>query len=131
MSADRSEQLADPVEAAAAFEGEIRDLIRNREVGRDVTYLRTPTAKGAGDVGNLNSLIQRVTGSSTLEIDNLIDQLQDMREFLQSEGERISREIAGYAEASQKARAQMESIADQITHWRAGVESPPLALTHD
>jgi hypothetical protein len=134
MNADRSEQLADPAdpaEAAAAFEGEIRDLIRNREVGRDVTYLRTPAAKGTGDVSNINSLIQRVTGTSTLEIDNLIDQLQDMREFLQSEGERISREIAGYAEASQKARAQMEAIGDQITQWRSRMESPPLALTHD
>jgi hypothetical protein len=118
MTAERAESLADAGQAAAEFEGEIRDIIRNR----DVTFLRTPASKG-GDVNNLNSLIQRVAGNSTTEIDNLIDQLQDMREFLQTEGERISREIAGYAQASQNARSQMELIADQIVQLRSGLQN--------
>jgi hypothetical protein len=119
MSAERAENIAEATQVAAEFEGEIRDIIRSR----DVTFLRTPAAKPGGDVNNLNSLIQRVAGNSTVEIDNLIDQLQDMREFLQIEGERISREIAGYAQASQNARSQMEMIAEQIVQLRAGLQS--------
>jgi hypothetical protein len=127
MNADRSENLAEATQAATEFEGEIRELIRSR----DVTFLRTPTAKGVGDVSNLNSLIQRVAGNSTAEIENLIDQLQDMREYLQTEGERISHEISGYAQASQSARSQVETISDQLAQWRAAMRSTAAAVTHD
>ena len=127
MNADRSENLAEAAQAATEFEGEIRELIRSR----DVTFLRTPTAKSVGDVSNLNSLIQRVAGNSTAEIENLIDQLQDMREFLHTEGERISHEISGYAQASQSARSQVETISDQLAQWRAAMRSTAAAVTHD
>jgi hypothetical protein len=127
MNADRSENLAEAVQAASEFEGEIRDLIRSR----DVTFLRTPTAKGVGDVSNLNSLINRVAGTSNLEIDNLIDQLKDMREFLNSESARISQEIAGYTQASQSARSQVEAISDQLAQWRAGMQSTAAAVTRE
>lgn len=119
-NAERSEKLADAGDAAAQFEGEIRDLIRNR----DVTFLRAP-AKGAGDASNLNSLLQRVAGSSTGEIDNLIMQLQDMRDFLQTEGDRVQREIAEYAQASHKARSHVERMADHLAEWRDAIATPP------
>jgi hypothetical protein len=125
MNADRSENLAEVAEAASEFEGEIRELIRSR----DVTFLRTPAAKGVGDASNLNSLIQRVAGNSTVEIENLIDQLQDMREYLQNEGVRVSQEISSYAQASQSARSQVESISDQLAQWRAGMQSTAAAVT--
>jgi hypothetical protein len=127
MNADRSENLAEAAQAATEFEGEIRELIRSR----DVTFLRSPSAKGGGDVNNLNSLIQRVAGNSTLEIENLIDQLQDMREFLQNEGVRISQEISGYAQASQSARSQVEMISDQLAQWRASMRSTAAAVTQE
>ena len=126
MNADRSENLAEVTEAASEFEGEIRELIRSR----DVTFLRTP-AKGVGDVSNLNSLIQRVSGNSTVEIENLIDQLQDMREYLQTEGVRVSQEISSYAQASQSARSQVESISDQLAQWRASMQSTAAAVTRE
>jgi valyl-tRNA synthetase len=127
MNADRSENLAEVAEAASEFEGEIRELIRSR----DVTFLRTPAAKGVGDVSNLNSLIQRVAGNSTVEIENLIDQLQDMREYLQNEGARVSQEISSYAQASQSARSQVESISDQLARWRASMQSTAASVTRE
>jgi hypothetical protein len=127
MNADRAENLTEAVEAASEFEGEIRELIRSR----DVTFLRTPAAKGVGDVSNLNSLIQRVAGNSTVEIENLIDQLRDMREYLQNEGVRVSQEISTYAQASQSARAQVESISDQLAQWRASMRSTAEAVTRE
>jgi hypothetical protein len=120
IKAERSENLADAGDAAAEFEGEIRDLIRSR----DVTFLRAP-GKSAGDVNNLNSLLQRVAGSSTGEIDNLIMQLQDMRDFLQTEGDRVQREIAEYAETSHKARTHVERMTDHLAEWRDAIATPP------
>lgn len=126
-NADRSGKLAETSEAAADFEGELREIIR----GRDVTFLRAPMAKPmGGDANNLSSLIQRVAGTSTAEIDNLIRELQDMREFLLSEGERVQREIAGYARVSQEARTEMETLGNRIAEWRAAMQAPS-ALTHD
>jgi hypothetical protein len=127
MNADRSENLAEAAETASEFEGEIRELIRSR----DVTFLRSPSAKGAGDVSNLNSLIQRVAGNSTVEIENLIDQLRDMREYLQNEGMRVSQEISSYTQVSQSARSQVESISDQLAQWRAGMRSTAAAVTQE
>jgi hypothetical protein len=121
INAERSEKMADTGDVAAEFEGEIRDLIRSR----DVTFLRGP-AKGT-DVNNLNSLLQRVAGSSTGEIDNLIMQLQDMRDFLQTEGDRVQREIAEYAQTSHKARSHVERMADHLAEWRDAIATPPTA----
>ena len=120
MSAERSEKPAAAGDPAAEFEGEIRELIRNR----DVTFLRAPV-KPAGDANNLNSLLQRVAGSSTGEIDNLIRQLQDMRDFLQTEGDRVQREIAEYAQASHNARTHVERMADHLAEWRDAIAAPP------
>jgi hypothetical protein len=126
MTAERSEK---PAEKSTDFEGEIRELFRSR----DVAYLR-PEGKVAPDVGNLNSLLQRVSGTSTGEIDDLIEQLQEMREFLRSEGTRVQQEIAGYAKASQAVRSHVEQMSDVLAEWRQrmeNVESPPVAVTHD
>jgi hypothetical protein len=125
MTAERSEKLASN-DATAEFEGEIRELIRSR----DVTFLRAP-GKPVGDMSNLSSLIQRVAGGSTGEIDNLIMQLQDMRDFLRDEAERVQREISSYAKASQAAREHVEMLADRLSEWRTGYDSPPTAVTHD
>lgn len=129
MTAERSEKPTDKSAASADFEGEIRELFRNR----DVAYLRTDGKPGA-DVSNLNSLLQRVSGTSTGEIDDLIEQLQEMREFLRNEGTRVQQEIAGYAKASHAVRAHVEQMSDMLAEWRQrmeDVESPPVAVTHD
>ena len=51
------------------FEGEIREFIR-----RDVAHLRRPPADPASEqaASNINSLLDRVSGSSVTEIDSLI-----------------------------------------------------------
>lgn len=125
MNAERSEKLAATNEVAAEFEGEIRELIRNR----DVTFLRGPGK--AGDFNNLASLIQRVAGGSTGEIDQLIEQLQDMRDYLRDEAERVQLEISNYAKASQAARQHVEMLTERLSEWRSGYEAPSVAVTHD
>jgi hypothetical protein len=69
-------------------------------------------------------LVQRVAGASMSEIDNVIEELRSMREYLRSEGERVQREIAGYATVSQTAAASMKVIAESMSQWRSASGSP-------
>jgi hypothetical protein len=104
---------------ASAFEGEIREFVR-----RDVAFLRRarPDAEQPATepvVDNLNVLIRRVSGASMEEIDRVILELQSVREMLRSEGERVGREIAGYASLSHAAMTAMRVIGDSLTQWKS------------
>jgi hypothetical protein len=113
------EKLSDADQAAATFEGEIREFVR-----RDVAFLRRqrPETETQSEPGsdNLNGLIRRVSGASMEEIDRVILELQGVREMLRSEGERVGREIAGYASLSHAAMTAMKVIGDSLTQWKNG-----------
>ncbi len=118
------EKLSDVDQAAAnAFEGEIREFVR-----RDVSLLRRqrndaqPATEAVAD--NLNALIRRVSGASMDEIDRVILELQGVRDMLRNEGERVSREIAGYSSLSHAAMTAMTVIADSLTQWKSVPNKP-------
>ena len=67
---------------------------------------------------NLNTLIRRVSGASMEEIDRVILELQSVRDMLRNEGDRVSREVAGYASLSHAAMTAMTVIADSLTQWK-------------
>jgi hypothetical protein len=48
------------------------------------------------------------------EIDGVIRDLEGVRDMLRNEGERVSREIAGYASLSHASMTAMKVIADSI-----------------
>ena len=115
------DRLGNISEAAAnAFEGEIREFVR-----RDVAPRRQPaaaveTAAPLEPVAdNLNQLIRRVSGASMEEIDRVIAELQTVRDMLRHEGERVSREIAGYASLSHAAMTAMKVIGESVTQWKS------------
>jgi len=103
--------------AATAFEGEIREFVR-----RDVATLRRQRSEGdaAADSAaeNLNALIRRVAGASMEEIDRVIHELQGIRDMLRSEGERVSRELSGYASLSHASMTAMKVIGDSLKQWK-------------
>jgi PleD family two-component response regulator len=105
----------DRQEPAPEVEGEIREMVR-----RDVAQFRKPHETG-GEVGvsNLNSLIQRVSGTSVLEIEKLISELQTLRDYLQNEGQRVQREITEYAHMSQAATKSTKIIAESLAQWKS------------
>ena len=109
--------------AASAVEGEIREFVR-----RDVSFLRRqrgePDAGGEPVSENLNSLIRRVSGASMEEIDRVILELQGVRDMLRGEGERVSREIAGYACLSHAAMTALTVIADCLWQWKQAPSAP-------
>jgi hypothetical protein len=105
------------------FEGEIREFIR-----RDVAHLRRPLGEGTSEqaVTNINSLLDRVSGSSVGEIDSLIADLRNVRDFLQTEGERVQREIASYAQLSTVAMTSVKIIAESMAQWKTQVSDARL-----
>jgi hypothetical protein len=128
MNVVRTEKLEGTeteLEGAAASEVEngIRDFVRN-----DVAYLRRP-AEGSieqnpeATVNNLNSLIQRVAGTSLSEITNLIAELESLREWLHAEGQRVQREISGYAHLSQATIKSTRMIAENVAQWKRSADN--------
>jgi hypothetical protein len=128
MNVSRSEKIEsteedDNLAAASEVEAGIRDFVRN-----DVAYLRRPAPSDAVDPGaeaavtNVNSLIQRVAGTSLAEIDNLISELEGLRDLLHAEGQRVQREISGYAQLSQAAMKSTRMIADNVAQWKRAAD---------
>ena len=97
-------------------EAEVREL-----VSRSIAPVRSES--GSVGVDNLNSLIQRVSGTSVLEIEKLIDELQTLRDYLQNEGQRVQRAITEYAHMSQTATKSTKIIADSLAQWKQTTES--------
>ncbi|MDO8874929.1 MAG: hypothetical protein Q8M24_22500 [Pseudolabrys sp.] len=117
------ERLGDIDQAAAnAFEGEIREFVRRDNAVRrprgEIETVGDPVAD------NLNALIRRVSGASMEEIDRVILELQSVRDMLRQEGDRVSREVAGYASLSHAAMTAMSVIADSLTQWKGEPPKP-------
>jgi len=107
--------------AVTEVEAGIREFVRN-----DIAYLRRPGLAAITDdaehdaaVTNVNSLIQRVAGASLGEIENLINELERLRDMLHAEGQRVQREIAGYAQLSHAAMKSTRIIAENMAQWKS------------
>ena len=105
-------------DAVASFEGEIREFVR-----KDLAPFRRARMPGSPSqdlpVESVNQLIQRVSGQSVQEIEHVIAELQNVRDILRNEGERVQREIVGYANLSQAAMSSMKIIGDSMTQWKS------------
>ena len=116
------------LDAVTEVEAGIREFVRN-----DVAYLRRPgqtsqtslseTSETDTTVKNVNSLIQRVAGTSLGEIENLISELESLRDLLHAEGQRVQREIAGYAHLSHAAMKSTRIIAENLQQWKSAAEN--------
>jgi hypothetical protein len=129
----RSEEIESNTEvdsnlaAVSEVEAGIRDFVRN-----DIAYLRRPSvpnpetvpldATAEATVNSVNSLIQRVAGTSLAEIEKLISELESLRDLLHAEGQRVQREISGYAQLSQAAMKSTRMIADNVTQWKRAAD---------
>ena len=68
---------------------------------------------------HFTSLIARAAGTSSEEIDNLIAELQAIRNFLMTEGERVQHELASYVRASQAALSSAELISQSLSQLKS------------
>ena len=106
------------LEKVNQVEAEIRDFVR-----RDLQGVRRSADATDAVASNINSLVQRVAGSTLREIDLLLRELEGLRDLLHSEGERVQREVAGYAQLSQAAMNSTRVIAESMQTWRKQVDS--------
>jgi hypothetical protein len=107
-------QANEPAEVFSKLEGEIREL-----VSRDT--LAAPRQQGSDNelaAGSINSLLQRVSGTSLQEIEKIITELQILRELLQNEAARVQREIVGYVALIQRARQSTRNISESLRFWQ-------------
>jgi prophage DNA circulation protein len=95
-------------EALAAIESETRHLVH-------AEARPTPTAETDMDIA---PLVHKVGATSIAEIEKLIGELQEARDFLQSEGERVRRETERYTNLTQTASASVKIISDTVAGWR-------------
>jgi hypothetical protein len=63
-------------------------------------------------------LVQQVGATSIAEIEKMIGELQEAKDFLQSEGERVQRETEHYITLTQMASASVKIISDTVAKWR-------------
>jgi hypothetical protein len=112
---EQARELNQGLGPAEQVEAAIRDFVR-----QDVTHVRRvpATDQPTEVVASVNSLVQRVAGASLREMQNVIWELESLRDFLQSEGERVQREISNYAQLAQAAMTSTRSIADNMVHWK-------------
>lgn len=124
--ADDNTEVDGDLAAVSEVEAGIREFVRN-----DIAYLRRPAvpsetpsldANAEATVNNVNSLIQRVAGTSLAEIEKLISELESLRDLLHAEGQRVQREISGYAQLSQAAMKSTRMIADNVTQWKRAAD---------
>jgi methyl-accepting chemotaxis protein len=89
---------------------------------------KTPQLVAESDDGqmsgeNLSDLLGRVSKTSSGEIDNLIGEFEGLRRRLQTDGDRIQREIEEYNALSQQVMQLTKIISDGVQKLPAGSRS--------
>jgi hypothetical protein len=102
-------------------EGKIHELVRRDSSAFSQTARDTELA-----TNNLSTLLRRVLGNSTSEIDNLISELRILREKLQVDGNRVERDIVEYAALSQSVVEMTKIITESMTQ----IKKMPKAQTN-
>jgi len=113
-------QVNEGADAFSKLEGEIRQVVR-----RDATAPRVPQGSD-NELADVGSLLQRVSGTSVQEIENLIAELQILRDKLQNEAARVQREIVAYALRIQDAREAISTISESLGFWRNDGDAPKI-----
>jgi hypothetical protein len=108
---------------ATEVEGNIRELVR-----RDSAGLRQSAEADSENIAtNVGSLLRRVSGTSTREIDNLINELQNLREKLRNDGTKVQRDIVEYASLSQSVMQLTKIISESLTQVKKLPDAPSIS----
>jgi hypothetical protein len=79
-------------------------------------------------------LIQKLGATSTAEIERLIAELQEAKDHLQSERQRIERETLRYTSLTQMASTTARIISDAVTQWhpqKSTTNAAPASMEDD
>ena len=106
MNTNAAKRVADVDEGS--LEGQIRECVRKDSTSNAYTEASESAVNG------VCSLVQRVAGTSLEEIDNMIIELQRVRFFLVSEGERLQRELADYGKLTRATLRSSRIVTDSL-----------------
>src|SRR5438034_1276306 len=95
------------LQTLAAIESESRELIAEA------------SSTGSTEIdAEIVPLVQKIEAGSIAEIEKVIGEMQEAKNFLQTEWERIQRETARYMKLAQTASASVEIIFETMRGWR-------------
>jgi hypothetical protein len=106
--------------SASEFNGDVSNLVHRAEA--QLHRLQPDTGSQSDGASNLNSIVQRISGTSVMEIERLIAELHTLRDYLLREGQRVQREITQYAQMSQAATKSTKIIAESLAWLKANSE---------
>ena len=102
--------------------------------GEPVLRLPSPRIAESNDgeksAGNLSDLLGQVSKNSTGEIDSLIGELRRLRGKLQTDSDRIQRDIEEYATLSQQVMQLTQIISDSVAKLPNAHTSVDSGQTH-
>jgi hypothetical protein len=90
--------------------GNIQELAR----GSSAMFRQGEGSDAETSTDNLSGLLRRVAEASTREVDSLIGDLQALRRKLNTDGNRIQREISDYNELSQQVMQLTSIISESV-----------------
>jgi hypothetical protein len=94
------------------------DVMEPGNESRDLAHVEAPSTPRAEADADIAQLIHKVGAKSIAEIEKLMGELQEVKSFLQSEGERIQREMAHYMKLTQLASSSVKIIFETVSGWR-------------
>jgi hypothetical protein len=114
------------LDRSAAQIDQIREMIRRDLAARqwqpasESPAASEPRPAREGEVvsGQLDSMLERVAGTSVQDIDAVIAELKILRRTLHDEAARLERELIQYATLSQAALQSTKIIAESVANWR-------------
>jgi hypothetical protein len=107
---------------SAELEGSIRELVR-----RQSSAVRPSNNNYEEAARELASLVNRVSGDATREVDHLIGGLSHLRQKLDDEAGRIHHDIVEFASLSQSVMQLAHIVSDGMTQVAKVTEAPSIA----
>jgi hypothetical protein len=101
-------------ELEKSLEVEISGNIHELARGSSAVFRQGEGSDPETSTDNLSGLLRRVAEASTREVDSLIGDLQALRRKLNTDGNRIQREIAEYTELSQQVMQLTNIISESV-----------------
>jgi hypothetical protein len=89
--------------------------------------LRREPESAAEVATDVNALVRQVADISLSQLDDVIVDIRNLRDFLHSEGERVRREISGFLQLNQVAMGSTKLVAGGFAQWKqsdAGAKLP-------
>jgi hypothetical protein len=98
---------------------------------QDITHLRRDAETATSDISQrepeaplmVSEFVRHMAGASLVKLDETIVDLNQLRDFLHAEGERIKREIFGYLQRTYTAIGSTTSIVDNIAQLKRAAQS--------